>query len=79
MWKDTLYAAPFKTSTQLLWVPQIGGRRGGESENPDFTWDQMIKAAVGQGKLVAVRAHNTRAGGWVNAWCWGRRTHHPPT
>ena len=38
-------------------VPQVGCRRGRAStpSSPDFTWDEMIKAAVAQGKRVAVQ------------------------
>ena len=56
-------------------VPQIACRRGGRRpESPDFTWDEMIKAAVAQGKRVAVQG--ARYEGymvWVNALVLGRR------
>ena len=56
MWKDTLYAAPFKTNTQLLWYRKsLAAAAGVNPESPDFTWDDMIKAAVAQGKRVAVQ------------------------
>lgn len=77
MWKDTLYAAPFKTNTQLLWYRKsLAAAAGVNPENPDFTWDQMIKAAVGQGKRVAVQG--ARYEGymvWVNALVLGAGGH----
>jgi multiple sugar transport system substrate-binding protein len=69
MWKDTLYAAPFKSNTQLLWYRKsLAAAAGVDPESPQFTWDQMIKAALAQGKRVAVQG--ARYEGymvWVNA------------
>ena len=77
MWKDTLYAAPFKTNTQLLWYRKsLAAAAGVNPESPDFTWDEMIKAAVGQGKRVAVQG--ARYEGymvWVNALVLGAGGH----
>ena len=73
MWKDTLYAAPFKTNTQLLWYRKsLAAAAGVNPESSDFTWDEMIKAAVGQGKRVAVQG--ARYEGymvWINALVLG--------
>ena len=69
MWKGTLYAAPFKSNTQLLWYRKSLARAAGvDPESPDFTWDEMIKVAVAQGKRIGVQG--ARYEGymvWVNA------------
>ncbi len=73
MWKDTLYAAPFKSNTQLLWYRKsLAAAAGVNPESPEFTWDEMIKAAVGQGKRIGVQG--ARYEGymvWVNALVLG--------
>jgi len=73
MWKDTLYAAPFKSNTQLLWYRKsLAAAAGVDPQSPEFTWDQMIKAAVGQGKRIGVQG--ARYEGymvWVNALVLG--------
>lgn len=69
MWKDTLYGAPFKSNAQLLWYRKsLAAAAGVDPTNPSFTWDEMIKAAVAQGKTVAEQG--ARYEGymvWVNA------------
>lgn len=69
MWKDTLYGAPFKSNTQLLWYRKsLAAAAGVDPASPTFTWDEMIKAAVGQGKTIAEQG--ARYEGymvWVNA------------
>jgi multiple sugar transport system substrate-binding protein len=54
MWKNTLFAAPFKSNAQLLWY------RKSLTETADvdptasgFTWDEMIEAALSQRKTIA--------------------------
>ncbi len=69
MWKDTLYAAPFKTNTQLLWYRKsLAAAAGVNPESPEFTWDDMIKAAVAHDKRISVQG--ARYEGymvWINA------------
>lgn len=69
MWKDTLYGAPFKSNTQLLWYRKsLAAAAGVDPTSTSFTWDDMIKAAVGQGKTIAEQG--ARYEGymvWVNA------------
>jgi multiple sugar transport system substrate-binding protein len=68
-WKDTLYGAPFKSNTQLLWYRKsLAAAAGVDPTSPGFTWDEMIKAAVAQQKTVAEQG--ARYEGymvWVNA------------
>ncbi len=69
MWKGTLYAAPFKSNTQLLWYRKsLAAAAGVNPDSSEFTWDQMIEAAVAQGKRIGVQG--ARYEGymvWVNA------------
>lgn len=69
MWKDQLYAAPFKTNAQLLWYRKsVAEAAGVDPTNPAFTWDEMLKAAVSQDKTIANQG--ARYEGymvWVNA------------
>lgn len=73
MWKNTLYAAPFKSNTQLLWFRKsLAAAAGVNPESPEFTWDDMIKAAVAQGKRIGVQG--ARYEGymvWINALVLG--------
>ena len=73
IWKDTLYAAPFKSNTQLLWYRKSQAAAAGVNpESPEFTWDEMIKAAVAQGRRVSIQG--ARYEGymvWVNALMLG--------
>ena len=73
MWKDTLYAAPFKSNTQLLWYRKSQAAAAGVNpEAPEFTWDDMIKSAAAQGRRVSVQG--ARYEGymvWVNALMLG--------
>jgi multiple sugar transport system substrate-binding protein len=68
-WKDQLVAAPFSANTQLLWYRKsVAAAAGVDPNRPDFTWDEVITAAEGQGKRVALQAR--RYEGlmvWVNA------------
>ncbi|WP_348733744.1 extracellular solute-binding protein, partial [uncultured Mycolicibacterium sp.] len=68
-WKDTLYAAPFKSNAQLLWYRKsVAEAAGVDPTEPTFTWDEMLKAAVSQNKTVAEQG--ARYEGymvWINA------------
>ena len=69
MWDDALYAAPFKSNAQLLWYRKsVAAAAGVDPTAPSFTWDEMIKAAVGQGKQIGEQG--ARYEGymvWINA------------
>ena len=50
-WDDKLVAAPFWANTQLLWYRKSAAKAAGvDPASPDFTWDDMIKAAVKRGQ-----------------------------
>jgi multiple sugar transport system substrate-binding protein len=75
------YAAPFKTNTQLLWYRKsLAAAAGVNPESPDFTWDQMIKAAGDKANASPSRARDTRVT-WCGStpWCWGRADTSSPT
>jgi trehalose/maltose transport system substrate-binding protein len=69
MWDDTLYAAPFKSNVQLLWYRKsVAAAAGVDPTSPTFTWDKMLKAAVGQNKKIGEQG--ARYEGymvWINA------------
>ncbi|VEG54246.1 extracellular solute-binding protein [Mycolicibacterium aurum] len=57
IWEDTLYGAPYKSNAQLLWYRKSAAAAAGvDPASPTFTWDEMLKAAVGQNKKIAVQA-----------------------
>ncbi len=57
MWEDKLYGAPYKSNAQLLWYRKSAAAAAGvDPTSPTFTWDEMLKAAVGQKKKIAVQA-----------------------
>ncbi|MDZ4236437.1 MAG: extracellular solute-binding protein, partial [Dietzia sp.] len=69
MWDDQLYGAPYKSNTQLLWYRKSHAAAAGvDPTSPAFTWDEMLKAAVGQQKDVAVQAQRYEGYMvWINA------------
>jgi multiple sugar transport system substrate-binding protein len=68
-WQDRLVAAPFWANTQLLWFRKSAVAAAGvDPEGSDFTWDQMINAAVSQNKVVGVQANRYEGYMvWINA------------
>ena len=68
-WDDTLYAAPFKSNAQLLWFRKsVAAAAGVDPTSETFTWDDMLKAAVSQGKTIGEQG--ARYEGymvWINA------------
>jgi multiple sugar transport system substrate-binding protein len=68
-WNDQLVAAPFWANTQLLWFRKSAVKAAGvDPTGPDFTWDQMIKAAESQHKVIAVQANRYEGYMvWINA------------
>lgn len=69
MWKDVLYAVPFKSNAQLLWYRKSLTKQAGVDPTSDsFTWDDMQKAADEMGKKISVQG--ARYEGymvWINA------------
>jgi multiple sugar transport system substrate-binding protein len=68
-WKDRLVAAPFWANTQLLWYRKSVARAANVDPTSDsFTWDDMIKAAEGQKKVIGVQANRYEGYMvWINA------------
>ena len=68
-WKGKLVAAPFWANTQLLWYRKsVAQAAGVDPAAPDFTWDQMIKAAESQKKVIGVQANRYEGYMvWINA------------
>ena len=68
-WKGTLVAAPFWANTQLLWYRKsVVSAAGVDPASSDFTWDQMIKAAESQKKVIGVQANRYEGYMvWINA------------
>jgi len=68
-WNDQLVAAPFWANTQLLWFRKAAAEAAGvDPTSPDFTWDQMIKAADSQHKVIGVQANRYEGYMvWINA------------
>ena len=63
-YQDKVWAIPFTTNTQLLFY------RKDQVDKPpeDFTWDQMIEQAAGDGKAVEVQAAQYEGFTvWINA------------
>ncbi|MDQ1359244.1 MAG: trehalose/maltose transport system substrate-binding protein [Acidimicrobiaceae bacterium] len=69
IWKGQLVAAPWEANTQLLWYDKSVAKAAGvDPTSPDFTWDQMIDAAVKTGKTVAEQGNRYEGYMvWVNA------------
>jgi len=72
-WQGKLYGAPMIANTQLLWYKKsVAQKAGVDPTLPDFTWDQMIDAAVKTG--TTVEEQGKRYEGymvWVNAMVLG--------
>jgi multiple sugar transport system substrate-binding protein len=68
-WDNQLVAAPFWANTQLLWFRKAAVQAAGvDPASPDFTWDQMIKAAESQHKVIGVQANRYEGYMvWINA------------
>ena len=68
-WNDQLVAAPFWANTQLLWFRKSAAKAAGvDPTAAGFTWDQMIKAAEGQHKVIGVQANRYEGYMvWINA------------
>ncbi len=69
MWDGKLYAAPFWANTQLLWYRKsVAQKAGVDPTSPNFTWDQMIDAALKTGTTVAEQGNKYEGYTvWINA------------
>lgn len=68
-WDDTLYGAPYKSNTQLLWYRKsLAAAAGVDPTSPTFTWDEMLKTAEAQDKKIATQAQRYEGYTvWINA------------
>src|SRR6476469_2173372 len=68
-WNGQLVAAPFWANTQLLWYRKSVARAAGvDPSSSDFTWNEMIKAADAQHKVIGVQANRYEGYMvWINA------------
>jgi multiple sugar transport system substrate-binding protein len=67
-WNDKLVVVPFWANTQLLWYRKSVAQAAGLDMTKPVTWDQLIKAAQDQKKILS--AQGTRAESltvWTNA------------
>jgi len=67
-WNDKLVAIPFWANTQLLWYRKSVAEAAGLDMTKPVTWDQIIKAAQSQDKLIGaqgIRSESLMV--WLNA------------
>src|SRR3954447_13360138 len=67
-WNDKLVAIPFWANTQLLWYRKSVAEAAGLDMTKPVTWDQIIKAAQSQKKLIGaqgIRSESLTV--WLNA------------
>lgn len=69
MWDDKLFGAPYKSNAQLLWYRKsLAAAAGIDPTSDTFTWDEMLKAAVQQGKKISVQGQRYEGYMvWINA------------
>jgi multiple sugar transport system substrate-binding protein len=69
VWRGQLFAVPWEANTQLLWYNKsVAQAAGVDPTSPDFTWNQMIDAAVKTHKTVAEQGNRYEGYMvWVNA------------
>ena len=67
-WNDELVAVPFWANTQLLWYRKSVAEAAGLDMSKPVTWEQIIKAAEDQDKLVGAQGIRAEAlTVWLNA------------
>jgi multiple sugar transport system substrate-binding protein len=67
-WKDQLVAVPFWSNTQLLWYRKSVAAAAGLDMTQPVTWDQLIKAAQDQKKLLSAQGRRAESlTVWLNA------------
>ncbi len=68
-WDEELVAAPFWANTQLLWYRKGAVEAAGvDPSSARFTWEDMIKAAEEEGKVIGVQANRYEGYMvWINA------------
>ena len=68
-----LVGAPWQANTQLLWYKKsVAEKAGVDPTAPDFTWDQMLDAAVKTSTIIAEQGNKYEGYMvWVNAMVLG--------
>jgi ABC-type glycerol-3-phosphate transport system substrate-binding protein len=67
-WDDKLVAIPFWANTQLLWYRKSVAEAAGLDMTQPVTWDQLIKAAQDQKKLLSAQGRRSESlTVWLNA------------
>lgn len=69
MWDGKLFGAPYKSNAQLLWYRKsLAAAAGVDPTSDTFTWDEMLKAAVGQDKKISTQGQRYEGYMvWINA------------
>jgi multiple sugar transport system substrate-binding protein len=68
MWNDKLVVVPFWANTQLLWYRKSVAQAAGLDMTKPVTWDQLIKAAQDQKKILSAQGKRAESlTVWVNA------------
>jgi multiple sugar transport system substrate-binding protein len=67
-WDDKLVAIPFWANTQLLWYRKSVAEAAGLDMTQPVTWDQLVKAAQDQGKILSAQGRRSESlTVWLNA------------
>src|SRR4051812_48932580 len=67
-WDDELVAVPFWANTQLLWYRKSVAQAAGLDMTQPVTWDQLVKAAQDQGKILSAQGRRAESlTVWLNA------------
>ena len=67
-WNDKLVAIPFWANTQLLWYRKSVAQAAGLDMTQAVTWDQLIKAAQDQKKILSAQGKRAESlTVWLNA------------
>jgi multiple sugar transport system substrate-binding protein len=67
-WNDELVAIPFWANTQLLWYRKSVAEAAGLDMTKPVTWDQLVKAAQDQGKILSAQGRRAESlTVWFNA------------
>ncbi len=67
-WDDELVAIPFWANTQLLWYRKSVAEAAGLDMSQPVTWDQLIKAAQDQQKILSAQGRRSESlTVWLNA------------
>jgi multiple sugar transport system substrate-binding protein len=67
-WNEEMVAIPFWSNTQLLWYRKSVAEAAGLDMTQPVTWDQLVKAAQDQGKILSAQGRRAESlTVWFNA------------